>query len=305
MSAVPDVLEDSLAGVEAAVDRLLTGDLDRVALHEVKARLGTLVHRLAAAELQPVDLAIRDPQLVVQRLAEHGADHGIDEILRARGAKSEDELRGMIRTGSEELRAYADDPRVPALGDPQEMLDDVVERSGGRPALYGLTSSLPIEILVSMAQTNPKPGRLWIRTATEVLWFDVRDGRIARACSAGPETEGERLGELVVAMGLLGPDEIRALLDGAQRRGVPLGVQLLEHKAITAEMLREALRKQSLSRFSRALRAPRAAYAFAVATESDAAAPDNIGFDGRHLLLECARHRDEWKRPVIRRRRRD
>lgn len=303
MRAVPDALATSLDEVEATIDRLLQEGLDLDALEAVKTRLNALMDRIVAAWVRPKEIAVRDhANLVVQRLAEHGADHGIDEILRARGVKSEDELRSIIKTAPDEPSPLVEtNEDIPEIKLPADMLDDVVRRSGGQPALYGLTSSLPVEILIGMAQTNPKPGRLWIRTETEVLWFDVRDGRIARACGLGPEIEGERLGELAVGMGIMGPDEIRNEIDNAIRKGIPLGMQLLERGVITVERLREALRRQSLSRFSRALKAKHAAYAFSVTKDPANAAPTNIGFDGRHLLLECARHRDEAKNQVIHR----
>lgn len=203
-----------------------------------------------------------------------------DAVEQLAWLNAENEIDSMVA----KWQASIEHKPVLPITDGRRRIEDILERAGPDVGLYGETTGIPVQMLIQMAAVGSRSGRLWIRTVNDVLWFDLRHGRIARTGCEGPSTEGERLGEMLVGAGVLERDSYGEHLKEALKRRLPFGAVLLEKKLVTREQLQEALRQQSILRLSNALFAPHAAYAFCQDSSNVPSPIDNIEIDPRELL---------------------
>ena len=104
----------------------------------------------------------------------------------------------------------------------------------------------------------------------------------------------ELLGELLIARGELGIDDLEEVLATGVGEGAMLGSALVAHGKVTPEALRAALQHQVQSIFHRVFQAEDAVYQFdeGVALR----VPEDIRLNVTTLLLESARTSDEGLR---------
>jgi hypothetical protein len=161
-------------------------------------------------------------------------------------------------TEPELLRTDPVDP----LDDGEAMLADLLGRVDGLVGLSGTLDGMEVEALIDMVRSNERTGSLWIRTATEVLLLVVQRGRIARICAEGCEDQGDRLGDILVAMGAVAEEDLKVTLVEAKATGRLLGDALVSMGMVSVENMQEAVREQIGMRLLRGLEASTAAYAF-------------------------------------------
>lgn len=182
------------------------------------------------------------------------------------------------------------DPPEPEAIPPERLLPVLLEEVGRPATLQGTSMSMPIAALFDLLSGSRQSGCLHVRTPTELIRI-VLDGGFVVATSTTHPPGGQRLGDLLVEVGLLDRESADAKAAEAKNAAMPIGALLVDHELITLDQLKSALQKQVQARFDRVLRAEHVAYAFV--PDARRALSGQIRAHPRELLLESARRTDE------------
>jgi hypothetical protein len=160
--------------------------------------------------------------------------------------------------------------------------------------LEGSLRSFNLFEVLQFLQLGSMTGILTIRNGENDIRLSVRRGKIVNSSIF---THRQRLGEMIVARGVLTRRELEDILVG-QRLGsidVPLGQVLLEREVIDQETLSQLLRLQLEEEIWTVLGWEDGDFHFAPADEITENAPAMIELEIEPLMLEESRRQDEWK----------
>lgn len=134
----------------------------------------------------------------------------------------------------------------------------------GKVVMQGSTDDLPIASVFQFLGQTRKSGVLRVRAGGETVSFTLNAGKIEATATDQPPA-AERLGDLLLELGMLQRHQIEALIVEGQL----LGSELLKAGLVSNEQLLQALRLQMQRRYQRVAAARPATYTFyeALATE--------------------------------------
>jgi hypothetical protein len=162
---------------------------------------------------------------------------------------------------------------------------------GDAPCLSGQSSVLGLPDLLELLAAQQKTGILTVETATEDIAIHLREGKVVHA-SSDRAPRGERLGDLLVALGFVTQERLDAFLRGFAGSGRLLGEILATGSVVDAGQLEMALAEQVQRLFNRMFRAEEAQYRF-TAMDVDQGQFQRVDMGLRFLLFESARQFDE------------
>jgi|GEM_PF-4601789 len=157
-------------------------------------------------------------------------------------------------------------------------------------SLFGDGKSILVVEILGLLSNLAKSGLLWVTTARERFLIQLEAGRIVYAQSDRPPLGG-RLGEILMARGVLDAHDLGEAIAAARERSEPLGAWLLAANRVAAHDLHEALRDQVQQIFNRMFAATDSTYQFEDGKRLNRS--DDVRLNVIQLLLESARLHDE------------
>lgn len=151
--------------------------------------------------------------------------------------------------------------------------------------LSGNARSIPIRDILGLLGAIRKNGVLTVRTASEKVTIQLEDGHVVHAASNN-SPPGERLGDVLVAEGMVEKERFERFLRKHTRSAGLLGVALEREELVSREQLTRALSIQIERLFQRLFATREASYSF---QERPVAGPDHrVRLPLEQLLLESA-----------------
>ena len=146
---------------------------------------------------------------------------------------------------------------APAAAAPPSALpapaDEAKDRSNDKHderGVGGLSAVVPVFTALQMLSGLGKSGSLRVDSPQGNFEVLLEKGSVVYAQGVRPEP-GERLGEILVVMGVLTEQQLEATLQRAQTRGESVGTLLLRDRLVSPEQLSAALAEQACVIFSR------------------------------------------------------
>jgi len=190
------------------------------------------------------------------------------------------------------------------LSTPSELLEALRERGDGqvtdlfelhprRAVLAGDLSEMQPSDLLNFLHQGRRTGVLLTRSDGNERGIVLIDGNMAWACSTSP---GERLGELLVRLGLVDNKRVEQVLrdqaaSGAKKR---IGQALVDLGILSADALRTGLRHQAVEIFLGLLVARAGSFVFLRGLDREKL-PTQLGLDTQGMLLDGLRRLDEME----------
>src|SRR5687767_9602845 len=140
-----------------------------------------------------------------------------------------------------------------ALPAPAEKQDEKSEEDEEQPVergVGGLSAVVPVFTALQMLSGLGKSGSLRVESPQGNFEVLLEKGSVVYAQGLRPEP-GERLGEILVVMGVLTEQQLATALERAQSRGESVGTLLLRDRLVSPEQLSAALAEQACVIFSR------------------------------------------------------
>ena len=156
--------------------------------------------------------------------------------------------------------------------------------------LTGSADVFPIPDLIDWLGVLGKTGVLVVQGESERFTIEFQRGRVVHAASDHAPS-GSRLGDILVELAAITPEELIEFLELARASGEVLGTALERGQKLTRTELEEALAVQVQRLFARLFAARRSIFAFrqGVLGQSNA----RVSLNPRQLLMESARLADE------------
>lgn len=175
-------------------------------------------------------------------------------------------------------------------GDTREAEADAEEVTFENAPLTGSADVFPIPDLIDWLGVLGKTGVLVVQGEEERFTIEFQRGRVVHAAS-DHAPEGSRLGDILVELAAISPEELVEFLELARASGEVLGTALERGQKLTRTELEEALAVQVQRLFARLFAARRSIFAFrqGAVGASDA----RVCLNPRQLLMESARLADE------------
>lgn len=158
-------------------------------------------------------------------------------------------------------------------------------------SLFGDGRSILVVEILGMLSNLAKSGLVWVTTARERFLLQLEEGRIVYAQSDRPPP-GCRLGEILIARGVLDEDGLAEAIAGARLAHQPLGAWLLAANRVATSHVHDALREQVQQIFNRMFAATDSTYQFEDGKRLNDS--DDVRLNVVQLLLESARVQDEF-----------
>jgi hypothetical protein len=114
----------------------------------------------------------------------------------------------------------------------------------------GLSAVVPVFTALQMLSGLGKSGSLRVESPQGTFEVLMEKGSVVYAQGIRPEP-GERLGEILVGLGVLTEEQLATTLERAQARGESVGTLLLRDRLVSPEQLSAALAEQACVIFSR------------------------------------------------------
>lgn len=224
---------------------------------------------------------------VVQHLAQRSDAGPVKKQLEWAANHIGQAIREIQGAGAEPLGS------APASAEPVRHAPLLDGRDGLMDGLRGTTRSITLSEILGFIATLRKSGVLRVSTGAEAFVVQLAEGHVVFAQSDAPPP-GQRLGEILSALGALGPEASARLAAG---RGLPeglLGQRLVLEGLLSQEALRHALSYQIQCIFHRLFHSRGALFQFDEGVS--VISPDDVRLNVTSLLLESARSSDEHAR---------
>jgi len=175
-------------------------------------------------------------------------------------------------------------------GDTGEAEADAEQVTFENAPLTGSTDVFPIPDLIDWLGVLGKTGVLVVQGEKERFTIEFQRGRVVHAAS-DHAPEGSRLGDILVELAAISPEELVEFLERARASGEVLGTALERGQKLTRAELEEALAVQVQRLFARLFAARRSIFAFRQGAVG--ANEARVCLNPRQLLMESARLADE------------
>lgn len=156
--------------------------------------------------------------------------------------------------------------------------------------LTGHAAVASVSEVLGFLSAMGKSGVLWVDEPRESFLVQLKDGAVVYAQGDNPP-QGQRLGEILIRMEVVDPEEMALALREASDAHEVLGAHLVKSGTITPAQLSSALAEQAQMIFHRMFGNPEASYHF----EDGVSMVDSqdVRLNVIQLLLESARASDE------------
>lgn len=175
-------------------------------------------------------------------------------------------------------------------GGPVETPVEAERASFENAPLTGSADVFPIPDLIDWLGVLGKTGVLVVQDESECFTIEFQRGRVVHAASDHAPSGG-RLGDILVELAAITPEELIEFLDLARVSGEVLGTALERGQKLTRAELEEALAVQVQRLFARLFAARRSIFAFRQGAVG--ACDARVCLNPRQLLMESARLADE------------
>jgi hypothetical protein len=156
--------------------------------------------------------------------------------------------------------------------------------------LQGNAWTIPVTELVGFLSHSGKSGLLWVTSPSETFVLEFARGNLVHATSNAPPV-AHRLGEILLAEGLLEAAELAEVIDYAKAADDLLGSYLVRTGRLQHADLQRALAMQVQQLFHRLMDAENALYRFQEGAQL--LRSQGLEVNITQLLLESARKKDE------------
>lgn len=163
-------------------------------------------------------------------------------------------------------------------------------KSEPRYDLQGNAWTIPVTELVGFLSHSGKSGLLWVTSPSETFVLEFARGNLVHATSNAPPV-AFRLGEILLAQGLLSAPDLAEVIDFAKAADDLLGSYLLRTGRLQHSELQRALALQVQQLFHRLMDAENALYRFQEGAQL--LRSQSLEVNITQLLLESARKKDE------------
>ncbi|NOT30095.1 MAG: DUF4388 domain-containing protein [Planctomycetes bacterium] len=170
-------------------------------------------------------------------------------------------------------------------------------KSEPRYDLQGNAWTIPVTELVGFLSHSGKSGLLWVTSPTETFVLEFARGNLVHATSNAPPV-AFRLGEILLAQGLLSAADLAEVIDFAKAADDLLGSYLLRTGRLQHSDLQRALAVQVQQLFHRLMDAENALYRFQEGAQL--LRSQSLEVNITQLLLESARKKDEERQEADR-----
>ena len=160
-----------------------------------------------------------------------------------------------------------------------------------KEGLQGNSWTVPLPDLIGFLSSRHKTGVLWVHAPNETFLIELRDGNLVHAAS-DRTPDGLRIGEILIAQGVLKKKDLHGFLEGREKGESPLGTALREQGLINSQELEDALKYQVQQLFHRLLKTENAIFRFQESMQLMLA--QHVDLNITQLLLESARVHDEF-----------
>lgn len=182
----------------------------------------------------------------------------------------------------------AEQPPEQPVSEPAEEL----ETASQEPEFSGHSDLIPLGEVLDFIGYTRKTGSLRVFGQDETLIVEFEQGDVVAACSDRPP-EGTRLGEMLVARGLVEAGTIQTMVAGEPPSPARLGDRLRGAGLIDAETLQEVLADQIQGVFARLVGMQDVQFFFR-SRRTFGATRTQIRLNAHQLLLEGLRQRDTF-----------
>ena len=179
--------------------------------------------------------------------------------------------------------------RVKVNLDEKSAFDAAPGPAVGSPDFNGHTDAVSVPELIGFFQLQSKTGVLRIEAEHETFSLTYIGGELCRVTSS-KSPAGQRLGELLVALGYLTDSRLQELL-ATSPSTMKIGEVLQQDGGLLPESISAALKLQVQGIFERLCDVGGSSFTFHAGTGTDTATQRR--YNVTHLLLETARRKDE------------
>jgi hypothetical protein len=204
-----------------------------------------------------------------------------------------EEVAGLLPAVDETATRHGLRSVVPGLRGHKESSSDVQDQPVATPphdGFAGLGECIGLPNVLNFLGLLGKTGRLTVNAEDEVMSLDFEGGKLVSAWSdhAPP---GQRLGEILVTLGILKQGHLDSFLTNYTRASGWMGEALEREGLVTSGQLLEAVRHQTQHLFHRLFELQECWFTFVDGAQSR---PDGaVAMNVNALLLESARQSDE------------